>query len=182
MERGLTQYKGKPCSKGHSGVRGTASKTCVICHRQSVNKYLQKEEVRDYVRKYRLGRFNEAKKRKYRVNRQDPEWVEKERARGRARYQANKDASRANRALRRAQELLASPPWLTQEHKQEIREIYAAAKRHQQATGSPHHVDHIHPLRGENFCGLHVPWNLCIITDRENMSKGNRLPPDAPTW
>lgn len=43
-------------------------------------------------------------------------------------------------------------------------------------TGVAHHVDHIHPLRGEGFTGLHVPWNLRVIPAHDNVSKGNRLP------
>lgn len=31
---GLTQYQGKPCLKGHGGVRYTANSTCVECHRE----------------------------------------------------------------------------------------------------------------------------------------------------
>lgn len=81
---------------------------------------------------------------------------------------------RADRKLRDARKLQAKPAWLTKEHLQQIKDICEQAVLVERLTGVKHHVDHIEPLRGKDRCGLHVPWNLQVLTAEENNSKGNR--------
>jgi hypothetical protein len=79
-------------------------------------------------------------------------------------------------ASRRALGLCAIPKWLTAIQKAQIQEMYDVALAVSMQTGIPHEVDHIHPLQGDTFCGLHVSWNLQVIPKFENRSKGNKLP------
>lgn len=69
----------------------------------------------------------------------------------------------------------ATPKWLTKLHWEEMEAIYAEAKRITDETGVAMHVDHIVPIRGESVRGLHVPWNLQILTAQENISKSNDI-------
>jgi len=81
----------------------------------------------------------------------------------------------AREAFRRAQKLNATPPWLTKEHKDQIKAIYIERDRLRKLDGIMYHVDHIMPLLGREVCGLHVLWNLQILTEHCNLSKGNRV-------
>ena len=69
----------------------------------------------------------------------------------------------------------ATPYWLSKMHKIEIEDIYWCAREMERILGEKFHVDHIVPINGKNVCGLHVPWNLQILTVEENLKKGNKL-------
>lgn len=82
---------------------------------------------------------------------------------------------RAQTARYRAARQKATPSWLSVLQKLEIDYFYERAYKRSEETLVPYHVDHIVPLCGKTVCGLHVPWNLQILEDVANLSKGNRL-------
>lgn len=73
---------------------------------------------------------------------------------------------------RAARMMLATPEWADFD---KIQAIYEERDRLTQATGIPHHVDHIEPLAGRLVCGLHVHWNLRAIPATDNIKKGNKV-------
>tara|TARA_R110000868_G_scaffold78283_3_gene223508 strand:+ start:7266 stop:7952 length:687 start_codon:yes stop_codon:yes gene_type:complete len=89
--------------------------------------------------------------------------------------QNNKGLVREKTRRYQATKLKATPPWLTAIHHAQIQEMYDVAVALEMQTGVPHHVDHIHPLQGQELCGLHVPWNLQVLPWRDNIAKSNKL-------
>lgn len=83
------------------------------------------------------------------------------------------DSARASK--RRASAIQRTPKWLNESELAAIESVYEQARIATESTGIQHHVDHIVPLRGRLVSGLHVPWNLQVLTAKENASKGNRL-------
>lgn len=107
--------------------------------------------------------------------RDDPVYREKQRERFAKHYDENKDYYIA-RGAERARRSRRSFHLLTKEQQDQVVGFYVLARQLTLATGVPHEVDHIEPLRGKTSCGLHVPWNLQVVTRKANRAKGNRLP------
>jgi hypothetical protein len=68
----------------------------------------------------------------------------------------------------RAQRRAAEAAGIARFYVAQIKAIYAACPVGME-------VDHIHPLLGENFSGLHVPWNLQYLPMLENRVKGSKM-------
>ena len=69
----------------------------------------------------------------------------------------------------------STPRWLSSFQKNRIKLFYKLAKLKTKKTGTLYVVDHIVPLRGKFVRGLHVPWNLQVISMVENSRKSNKV-------
>lgn len=87
----------------------------------------------------------------------------------------NLDKYAAYTAKYKAAKIKATPKWLTTEQYKEILAFYIEARYLEKETGVKYHVDHIIPLQGKTVCGLHVPWNLQILTSTANLNKSNKV-------
>ena len=175
-------FTGEPCKHGHIAARKTKG-ACVDCLQVEWKEGAVKRA--DYFKEY--NKSEEVKDRKhqwYQENREQviaaaktcPSSIRKL-------YQkAWKDKNfvwvRADTKARRRKNREASPPWVTAKQKAEIRSLYQIAITMTKVTGAQYVVDHIYPLRGGTVSGLHVPWNLQVLTQWENLAKSNILPND----
>lgn len=86
-----------------------------------------------------------------------------------ARYKLFPWIFRHNQLLSRFRKKGCAPKWL---NNQQLNEILAFYKK---ASESKLTVDHIIPLNGKIVSGLHVPWNLQLMTLAENAKKYNHI-------
>ena len=153
----------------HSRTKDGLQNTCKVCIKlqyeaskktgltaMQKQRLLRKDAVLESSRRYR-------EKHRDVINAKRKEYVKNNRAKINAR-----------KAKYRAIKLQATPDWLTKDDFEKIEHFYIEARKLSLQTGVQYHVDHIVPLRGDLICGLHVPWNLQILTARENRLKKNK--------
>lgn len=184
-------FTGKPCIHGHLSNRNALDRKCQQCDRIAAN-----ARGKDPAYQAKNLKWNRANKDKRRASSVKSKIKHAETVKIRMReynvrnraiiaqkrsvwVAANKAKILALNAARRFRECQATPPWAAR-YQAEFEAIYAERQRLDEATGIKHHVDHIYPLKGKTSCGLHVPWNLRIITATENIKKRNS-PPDEST-
>ncbi len=124
-------------------------------------KALDPGKRRKYDKKYRAANLDKVRARRRM-------WYAKNRERTKdsdRKYRAeNKGYEGTKRAARRAAKLQAMPSWVD---RPALRKFYVHAVRQNMT------VDHIVPLRHPRVCGLHVPWNLQLLSLSENSRKSN---------
>jgi len=178
-------FTGEPCKHGHVAPRKTKG-ACVECIKIEWQQAAEKRA--DYFREY--NKREDVKDRKnewYEANREQviqaaaTRPLEVKRVYQKAWKERNTVWVRADTKARRRKHRLATPKWLTQAQKGQIRELYKIAITMTKTTGEQYVVDHIVPLRSEFVCGLHVPWNLRVIPRQENLLKSNKLIDTLPT-
>jgi 5-methylcytosine-specific restriction endonuclease McrA len=172
-------FTGEPCKHGHIAPRKTKG-ACLECLKVE---WQQAAETRaDYFREY--NKREDIKERKHEWYAENHEQVKQAAAtRPAAQLREYRNAWKATHRVqvladnkaRRRKHRDATPPWLSRQQKTNIRQLYQIAITMTQTTGEQYVVDHIVPLRGESVCGLHVPWNLRVITQEENLAKSNKL-------
>ena len=172
-------YTGKPCKHGHIALRKTKG-SCIECLK--IEWQTSNESRAEYFKKY--NKRDDTKDRKndwYQANRDaviaraKTRPIEKLREYRNTWKENNIVQVRADTKARRRKHREATPPWLTRKQKTEIRQLYQIAITMTKTTGEQYVVDHIVPLRSPDVCGLHVPWNLRVITQEENLKKSNKL-------
>ena len=172
-------FTGEPCKHGHVAPRKTKG-ACVECLKVEWEQGNIKRA--EYFKQYNQSEAGkEAKREYYERNREiviaraNARPLSEKRVGQKAWKERNLLWVRADTKNRRRKHRQATPPWLTRAQKSEMRELYKIAITMTKTTGEKYVVDHIVPLRSELVCGLHVPWNLRVITQEENLKKSNQL-------
>jgi hypothetical protein len=172
-------FTGEPCKHGHIAPRKTKG-ACVECLKAE---WAQAAETRaDYFREYNKSDAGQKAKKGYYERNKETVIASAQARPDEAKNQYKKKYKEANPDLykelvsvRRRRFRDATPKWLSPEQRMEIRLKYRLAIELSRATGVRHAVDHEVPLQGDEVCGLHVPWNLRVITQDENLKKSNKL-------
>lgn len=85
-------------------------------------------------------------------------------------WAANRTKCIATLRARREAIKLATPKWVN------MADIQAYYRK---ASSLGLTVDHIIPIKGDGVCGLHVMWNLQMLTREDNSIKGSRYSDEA---
>jgi len=168
-------FTGEPCSRGHVALRKTKG-NCVECLKEDwvIDNAKRAEKPKTEAAKAAGRRYYE--KNKNEVKARAAARPAEEKRKHKDAYDAkNPEQRRARVSVRRRRSRRATPSWINKDQKKVMTCLYIEAQRLTKLTGERYVVDHIVPLISDEVCGLHVPWNLRVITQDENLVKSNKL-------
>ena len=190
MEQGLVRFfTGKPCKYGHVSERKTKNFRCLECHKVDMRKRyadpVVKKKTAKQSKKWRLENKHKANENRKRWEKANPEKVKHSRQQYKTK---NKEIIRlkrkeynsrekikvkniSNNVARRAGLKKATPSWMPRSN---LTDVYRKCAQMNKNSAQMYEVDHIVPLCNDIVCGLHVPWNLQIITRHQNRVKSNK--------
>ena len=168
-------YTGQPCIRGHVAIRKTKG-SCVECMKEdwALDNAKRAEKPKSEASKAAGKRYYEKNKVAVKARANARPKVEVT-AYKRKYKDANPELYKALTSVRKRRHRAATPKWVTPEQKLAMRQLYLQAMELTRLTGERYVVDHIVPLISDEVCGLHVPWNLRVITQEENLKKSNKL-------
>jgi len=168
-------FTGIACSRGHIALRKTKG-ACVECVKEDwkIDNEKRKEKPKSEASKEAGRRYYE-RNREAVLARASARPNEAKQAYRNKHKQENPELYKALTSVRKRRHRDATPKWITPEQKLAMRELYLHAQKLTAMTGERYVVDHIIPLISHEVCGLHVPWNLRVITQEENLKKSNKL-------
>jgi 5-methylcytosine-specific restriction endonuclease McrA len=168
-------FTGEACTRGHVAPRKTKG-SCLECVKEdwAIDNERRKAKPKSEAAKAAGRRYYEKNKAlvKARANARPKEEITKQKQKHK---KNNPDYYKSLTSVRKRRHREATPKWITAAQKLEMRKLYLTAMQLTKITGVRHVVDHIVPLISPVVCGLHVPWNLQVITQDENLKKSNKL-------
>nr|AMP48322.1 hypothetical protein [uncultured bacterium]AMP48369.1 hypothetical protein [uncultured bacterium] len=168
-------FTGQPCSRGHIALRKTKG-SCVMCMKEdwAMDNERRKEKPKSEAAKAAGRRYYE-KNREAVIARAAARPSYEVRQYKDLHKQKNPEYYKSLTSVRKRRHRNATPQWITAEQKLAMRKLYLQAMQLTKLTGEKYVVDHIVPLINDSVCGLHVPWNLRVITQEENLKKANKF-------
>jgi len=143
-------FTGKPCKNGHIDFRLKSNRSCKTCAYEKRSNYEKSEKY--------------------------TKWKKENKARVQSDYmKRNKGSVNARTRAYQAAKIDRTPSWLTEFDKLKTKCFYQLAAMYSKENDTMYHVDHIIPLQGKKVCGLHVPWNLQVLSASANVKKSNKL-------
>jgi hypothetical protein len=169
---GLERYTtGKTCVRGHMSERNTSTGQCRECSHEYDIEWRAKNPERRRATVTKSRQKHKAHHTNYRRK-----WCEENRERVDALYATWKRSNPEKVSLyvtRRSSYVKnRMPAWANLE---KMKGVYLLRDKLTAETGIQHHVDHIIPLNGLTVSGLHCEDNLQVLTEAQNLLKGNRI-------